>query len=225
MDCGQEKGLGVSFSLHAHRNSTADFWNRFDPSMRTPPPPNFTRHGSSVMSDINMDSPQPSDNSTYRMRARAQSSASDASEAFAPVSAPPAASGITDDMHLKKFKRRREDDWDIATVKRRAVSPGMSVSAQNSPVLAHSPSFREASTTMWGQPPGLPPSSQSMATGKRDSISASPLVPNGESQVVPGSRVGSTASSASGGAMVPGKKLGLQGMVDTNDGLMKMSIE
>nr|OQO25275.1 hypothetical protein B0A51_08838 [Rachicladosporium sp. CCFEE 5018] len=219
----KDKGLGVSFSLHAHRNSTADFWNRFDPSMRTPPPPNFTRHGSSVMSDIAMDSPQPSaEPNMYRMRARAQSSASDASEAFVPPSA--AATGISDDMHLKKFKRRREDDFDIATIKRRAVSPGMS--AQNSPVLTHSPSFREPSVTaLWGLPPGLPSSSQGNAGGKRDSMGANSSVVGGESPVVGGSRVGSTASNGSAGVVIPGKKLGLQGMVDTNDGIMKMSIE
>ncbi|KAK6431820.1 hypothetical protein LTR95_012018 [Oleoguttula sp. CCFEE 5521] len=175
------------------------------------------------MSDIAMDSPQPlAEPNMYRMRARAQSSASDASEAFVPPSA--AATGISDDMHLKKFKRRREDDFDIATIKRRAVSPGMS--AQNSPVLTHSPSFREPSVTaLWGLPPGLPSSSQGNAGGKRDSMGATSSAVGGESPVVGGSRVGSTASNGSACVVIPGKKLGLQGMVDTNDGIMKMSIE
>ena len=95
------------------------------------------------------------------MRARARSSASDASDAFGPSASTTAnsggaagvasagnSSGMNDDMHLKKFKRRREDDFDIATIKRRAVSPGMS--SQNSPILAQSPQYRDG---VWGQPP------------------------------------------------------------------------
>lgn len=160
------------------------------------------------MSDINMDSPLPSENGfSLRMRGRAQSSASDASEAFGPTisnNSTTAASAMTDDMHLNKFKRRREDDFDIATVKRRAVSPGMST--QNSPVLTQSPSHRD-SNGAWGQPPEK----------KRESVAQ-----GASSDASQGSQQASSARTGSGSGQ--GKKLGLQGMVDTNDSLMKMSI-
>lgn len=160
------------------------------------------------MSDINMESPMLSESGyTMKMRGRAQSSASDASEAFGPTTSngTTAAAAMTDDMHLNKFKRRRDDDFDIATVKRRAVSPGMST--QNSPVLNQSPSYRD-SNGVWGQPPEK----------KKDT----PSLPGANSD---GSQSSHQASSSrTGSASGPGKKLGLQGMVDTNDGLMKMSI-
>jgi len=114
-------------------------------------------------------------------------------------------------MHLQQFKkRRREDDFDISTIKRRAVSPGMS--AQNSPVLAQSPSHKDAGG--WGQPPERKKESSS-------SQSMLDMLPTLSAQSSQQSRNG----SVSGGTVTPGKKVGLQGMVDTNDGLMKMSIE
>lgn len=162
------------------------------------------------MSDINMDSPLPSETGfSMKMRGRAQSSASDASEAFGPTisnnSTTAAASGLTDDMHLNKFKRRRDDDYDIAYVKRRAVSPGMST--QNSPVMTQSPSYRDSNGS-WGQPPEKKKDSQNQSANSDTSQS---------SHQAGSSRQGS-------GSQPGGKKLGLQGMVDTNDGLMKMSI-
>jgi hypothetical protein len=157
------------------------------------------------MSDFNMESPLPSEsNYPMKMRGRAQSSASDASEAFGPTNGTTAASAMTDDMHLNKFKRRRDDDFDIATVKRRAVSPGMST--QNSPVLAQSPQYRD-SNGVWGQPPEK----------KKDTPSQSANSDTSQSSH-------QANSSRTGSASGPTKKLGLQGMVDTNDGLMKMSI-
>ena len=208
------KGLGMNFNLHAHRNGAGtDYWHHRsnDASMRTPPPPNFARQGSSVMSDINMDSP----GDFPRMRVRARSSASDASDAFGPTlangnnvaTAGAASSGMNDDMHLKKFKRRREDDFDIATIKRRAVSPGMS--SQNSPILAQSPQYRDTNG-VWGQPPERKKESE---VGLQQSRSGS---------------TGSNASAVNGGTGMlasQGKKLGLQGMTDTNDGLMSLSID
>ena len=55
------------------------------------------------MSDFNMESPLPSENNyPMKMRGRAQSSASDASEAFGPTNSngTTAATAMTDDMHL-----------------------------------------------------------------------------------------------------------------------------
>ena len=220
------RGLGMNFSLHASRNGAGiEFWNRMDPSLRTPPPPTFGRQSSNLLSDMAVDSPaHPPANSggdifTFsRPCPRARSSASDASDAFVlnPSSSSSTAAGangsssgmmMNDDMHLRKFKRRREDDSDIATIKRRAVSPGLS--AQNSPVLQQSPGQKgDGPAEVWG----LPPASVS-GTGNG----------NGAARREDGGR-GSMGGSVGGGVAV-GKKLGLQGMVDTNDGLMKMSIE
>lgn len=201
-------GLGASFSDHATRNSGGlEYWQRFDPLTRTPPPVGFNRQSSSGMSDTNMDSLF-GDITTWR-RPRARSSASDASEALLLNSVGTAGAVLSDDMHLQKFKKRpREDDFDIGTIKRRAVSPGMST-AQNSPVLANSPSTRDGSVG-WGQPPEK--------THKTASIS-------GESgSQAPPSR-GGIGGSGTGNMVSQGKKLGLQPMADTRDELMKMSIE
>lgn len=217
-------GLGTnSFSAHASRNSGGlDYWNRFDPSMRTPPPnatPGISRQNSVVMSDTILDSPM--GEYTQWRRPRARSSASDASDAFGPSASSGIPAGVSDDMHLKKFKRRREDDFDIATIKRRAVSPGLS--AQNSPVLmSHSPSQRDTGG-LWGLPPDR------RARGDTPSLNSNTTLSSSQSQMhlQPQRVSGSTnlASSISGNLVSQGKKLGLQPMADTNDGLMKMSIE
>lgn len=93
-------------------------------------------------------------------------------------------------------KRRRDDDLDPNLFKRRAVSPGLSL--QNSPVLPPSPAHREAG--WW----------QSMSNRE---------TPSGHTN---GERLNSTSGGASGSI---GKRVGFQGMTDTNDGLMNMSIE
>ncbi|KAI6244650.1 hypothetical protein HI914_07326 [Erysiphe necator] len=84
-------------------------------------------------------------------------------------------------------KRLRDDDFDLCSIKRRAVSPGMS--AHNSPIIK-SPMQRDH--TAWGSRPS----------------SSSNFGEAGKSPV-------STVQ----------KRVGLQGMIDTNDSLMKMSIE
>lgn len=219
-DTPSSRGHSASFAAHASRNGGGmEYWNRFDPSLRTPPPPAFTRQGSTI-SEINLESPF--GDSIWR-RPRARSSASDASEAFHPGGS--TANGnnnannstVTDDMHLKNFKRRREDDFDITAVKRRAVSPGMST--QNSPVLANSPSGRDLNA--WGKPP------------ERSHRKDMPSNGGDTANLVRASSGGSSGMSATPtGSVTPvsslvsqGKKLGLQPMADTNDGLMKMSIE
>ena len=246
---GKPKGLGMNFSVQATRNSGGlEYWNRFDPSLRTPPPPSFRHQNSSIMSDTSMDNSNEANSTPLWRRPRAQSSASDASEAFtssqAPAPAAAQAAGVTDDMHLTRFKRRREDDFDISTIKRRAVSPGMS--AQNSPVLTQSPTLKDAisSSTNWGQPPerkdkSLGGQSQPPSAGSEISMSSQLPPPQQQgSRHGSGGSIGSLASNAAttgtltpsvcngpNGTAAGGKKLGLQGMVDTNHELMKMSIE
>ena len=93
-------------------------------------------------------------------------------------------------------KRRRDDDLDPNMFKRRAVSPGLSL--QNSPILPPSPAQREGG---WWQ----------TKAHREGSIHA------------PGERASSGSSTNGSGPL--GKRVGLQGMTDTNDGLMNMSIE
>lgn len=95
----------------------------------------------------------------------------------------------------------RDDDFDPNFFKRRAVSPGLSL--QNSPILPQSPLQRDGG--WWGTP-----------KSNRE-------VP---SVHVSGDRVSSTGSNGSmNGPGGPSKRVGLQGMNDTHDGLMNMSIE
>lgn len=173
--------LSSSFKQQAMRNSKGShFWETFsDDTGRTPPPNFLPRQSSSgVSEDISSDSPALSTPpSSFVPLATSHSSPSRSST---PQPAPPPAPEFAKKVNSK---RRREDDFDPTSFKRRAVSPGMSV--QNSPVL-QSPMQRDS----WGN---RPPS-------------------NGEQ--------GKPAPN--GG---PLKRVGFQGMVDTNDGLMKMSIE
>lgn len=106
------------------------------------------------------------------------------------------------DATRKGNKRMRDDDFDPNYLKRRAVSPGMSL--QNSPILPQSPLQRESG--WWGV----------QSKGARETPSVQ----------VRGERIGSGGSVSSTNASVgPSKRVGMQGMNDTHDGLMNMSIE
>lgn len=97
-------------------------------------------------------------------------------------------------------KRRRDDsDLDPVSFKRRAVSPGLSV--HNSPVT-QSPMQREAMP--WGSRPGSNGGERAGSSAQSDS--------------------GSVSNGRGGGGGGKGR-IGFQGMVDTNDGIMRMSIE
>ena len=101
----------------------------------------------------------------------------------------------------KGNKRLRDEDLDPNYFKRRAVSPGLSL--QNSPVLPQSPLHRDSS--WWGTP-----------KSNRDVTTAQ----------FPGERTNSHSSAGSVvGTPAPSKRVGLQGMTDTHDSLMNMSIE
>ncbi|KAF2760222.1 hypothetical protein EJ05DRAFT_436600 [Pseudovirgaria hyperparasitica] len=160
----------------------------------TPPPAYLPRGSSSALSDdVSMDSPAASSASA---RGYENGTHSSASRSGTPQAYPPtAAEGLK-----KSNKRRRDDDLDINSIKRRAVSPGVSV--QNSPILSQSPSQREGT---WNNP----------RLSREGSVCGHA---NGE-------RSGSGGSLASMTPVVGPKRIGLQGMTDTNDGLMKMSIE
>ncbi|RDL37157.1 Uncharacterized protein BP5553_04590 [Venustampulla echinocandica] len=176
-------GFSSSFQQHAMRNSKGkEFWDTFaDEKNRTPPPPQFLPRGSIAVSDDAMiDSPTPS---IPRTTSTSENHTSSPSRSSTPQSGTlPTTAEITQKVNKK---RRRDDDFDPTSFKRRAVSPGMSV--HNSPVI-QSPMQRDV--TPWG---ARPPS-------------------NGETGKV-------------GGNGGPHKRVGFQGMVDTNDSLMKMNIE
>ncbi|CAG8981533.1 hypothetical protein HYALB_00013925 [Hymenoscyphus albidus] len=163
--------LSSSFKQHAMRNSKGkDYWDTFaDEKNRTPPPFLPRPSSSGISEDILLDSPTPP---IFGGSDRRHSSPSRSS------TPQPTHTEMTQKMNRK---RRRDDDLDPSSFKRRAVSPGMS--AHNSPVM-QSPMQRD----LWGSRPSS----------------------NGDSK------------SGTNGTL---KRVGFQGMVDTNDGLMKMSIE
>jgi len=200
-------GLSSSFKQHALRNSKGKtFWDTFSETSSvagprtTPPPPGVMarRPSSGRSEDVTMDSPlQQSSMPWLQTRHLSDSQRSDsapaAKEKDSPAQ-PPTAAEITRRINNK---RRRDDDFDPVSFKRRAVSPGLSV--HNSP-LPQSP--MQQSGAPWGSRPGS----------------------NG------GDKAGSSAPSESGGSTsgnrTNGKgRVGYQGMHDTHDGLMRMSIE
>ena len=188
-----------TFTHQAIRNSGGlGFWNTFDDRMRTPPPQLAPRGSSSGISDdINMETPLSSIQSTTPQRSRGL-------EKETPAAYPAPQPLVTNfEVSRKGNKRMRDDDFDPNYFKRRAVSPGMSL--QNSPILPQSPLQRE--TGWWGMQP----------KNNRETPSV---------QVV-GERVssGGSVSSGSGTGGLGSKRVGFQGMCDTNDGLMNMSIE
>lgn len=178
-------GLSRSFKQHAIRNSKGkEFWETFSDDSGRTPPPGFLHRGS--MSGVSDDispalSTPPSSLIMHPPGGLFDHPGSSPPRMSTPQpGAIPTAAEITKKLNNK---RRRDDDFDPTSFKRRAVSPAMSV--HNSPII-QSPMQRDS----WG---ARPPS-------------------NGEAN----------KGGSNGGPM---KRVGFQGMVDTNDGLMKMSIE
>jgi len=140
-------GLSSSFKQHAMRNSKGkDFWETFsDDTGRTPPPQFFPRGSSSGISeDLSMDH---TSNSTPPSSFALPAANSDRNSSPSRSSTPqPTAAEITRKVNNK---RRRDDDFDPTSFKRRAVSPGMSV--HNSPIM-QSPMQRDMAP--WGSRPG-----------------------------------------------------------------------
>lgn len=178
-------GLSSSFKRHAMRNSKGkEFWDTFSDDSNRTPPPGFLHRGST--SGVSDDFSPSLSTPPSSLIIPPTGSAFDHPGSSPPrVSTPqpipvPTAAEITRKLNNK---RRRDDDFDPTSFKRRAVSPAVSV--HNSPIM-QSPLQRDAWST---RPAG-----------------------NGEANK------GGTNSG-------PVKRVGFQGMVDTNDGLMKMSIE
>jgi hypothetical protein len=203
LDSSSAKGLFAAFNVGATRNPHGrGFWNQ--DNLAHTPPPSFPRAGSSAMSeDLNMDSPLASNSlsSNNPVNTSEQNvppgwvSRSSTPQPFAP---PTAADGLK-----KSNKRRRDDDLDGNSMKRRAVSPGVSV--QNSPVLSQSPAQKDES--LWGP---------TAKASRENSVAAG------------GHGHGERSNSGGSISMTPSlgpKRVGLQSITDTHDGLMKMSIE
>ena len=199
-----DKGYNMSFSTQAVQNAStnASFWNRVDKSFRPPPPPSFPRQAS--LADLAMESPL----------------SGSFNQALGGHEAIPSSEGPAQPVLTKAIgKRAREEDFDPMSIKRRAVSPSLSVS--NSPQVGQSPREtpsvssqpRPERTDSWGGPP--------KTTRENSGDQGHVLRPHR-------SNSGGSVSSMAGGPsmMGPGpKRVGLQSMTDTNDGLMKMSIE
>lgn len=192
--------LSGSFKKQVMKNSKGpEFWDTFDgDAHKTPPPPpaNLPRGSSSgIGDDISMSTPPLS---LFQIPSIEHTDTNSSSgRSCTPQPSVLSAAEITRKVNNK---RRRDDDFDPSSFKRRAVSPGMST--HNSPV-AQSPMQRDVNP--WGTRPGT-----SAGSGN-------------------GSNTGSGSDKATAPSNLSGnggsKRVGFQGMADTHDGLMKMSIE
>lgn len=224
VDSSNGLGLSSSFKQQAQKNSKGRmFWETFSETSSvggartTPPPPGPPRGSSSGMSleDMTMDSPslQPQNPGSSSMMmfpmTTTSSSGGDTPQPSGSSSMPPSehippsAAEIT--RRFNMGKRRRDDDLDPVSFKRRAVSPGMSV--QGSPVMQspmqHAP---------WGPRPGSNGGDRSGGGTPSD---------NGAGSGGGGSGSGSGEKRPS----VHKGRVGYQGMIDTNDGITRLSIE
>ncbi|KAI0849839.1 hypothetical protein F5Y00DRAFT_234967 [Daldinia vernicosa] len=231
-----DSGLSSSFKQQALKNSKGkNFWETFSETSSvagtrvTPPPSSLLPRGSSsgMSEDVNMDSPSLSagpglfgsgQNAGPASGSEGQRSVTPQQSSLPPSmlqggGIPPSAAEITRRINNK---RRRDDDYfDTHGLKRRAVSPGMN-SVHGSPVT-QSPLQRDGGP--WG--PGSRPGSNHGAERERDKTSGTGTPSENGSIGGNGNGNGNV-----GGRMVNGKgRVGFQGMVDTNDGLMRMSIE
>ena len=184
-----------TFTHQAIRNAGGpSFWNNLDERMRTPPPMMPRESSSAISDDISIDNPLSSVQATTP-----QQNTHKAAVLQEPLVSN--AQTLAFEIPRKGNKRMRDDDFDPHYLKRRAVSPGLSL--QNSPILPQSPLQREGG--WWGAP-----------KGSREVTSVQ----------LPAERVSSNGSAGSvNGTPGPTKRVGLQGMTDTHDGLMNMSIE
>jgi len=161
------------FSTHAKRNSGGPgFWHNFEqtpPSnidrFRTPPPPSLMPQDSNASDDAMVPSYTPAHESSYggsllrqlhQSRSRSRSTtplaSAAASQATANVHGNSGQAPTAGDVARKvNNKRRRDDDFDLYSFKRRAVSPSMVGSAHSSPVVPQSPTLNNDKA--WGRPP------------------------------------------------------------------------
>ncbi|KAJ3472575.1 hypothetical protein NLG97_g10876 [Lecanicillium saksenae] len=193
-------GLSSSFKQQLLKSKSKSFWDTYSECSSTggggraspPPPPFMPRESSSGMSeDAGMDSPSFGAFQNFNSQG----------SAIGPQ--PPSAAEITRRINNK---RRRDDDLDPVSFKRRAVSPGMSV--HNSPVV-QSPLQRDNIQWGSGSRPGSTGGDKAGSSAQSDS----------------GSMGGTTSGTQSSRPNNNKGRVGFQGMVDANDAIMRMSIE
>ncbi|KAL6714450.1 hypothetical protein ACLMJK_007874 [Lecanora helva] len=184
-----------TFTNQAIKNASGpSFWNNLDDRMRTPPPLMPKDSSSAISEDMNLGTPLSCAQATTPQQNTPRTTASQE-----PLNSNAQTAAF--DIPRKGNKRMRDEDFDPHYLKRRAVSPGLSL--QNSPVLPQSPLQRDGG--WWGTP-----------KSNRDVTSAQQPVEKVSSNGSTGSVNGTPGQS---------KRVGLQGMTDTHDGLMNMSIE
>ncbi|KAJ6787306.1 hypothetical protein PWT90_07621 [Aphanocladium album] len=197
-------GLSSSFKQQLLKSKSKSFWDTYSECSSTggggraspPPPPFMPRESSSGMSeDAGLDSPSFGAFQNYQ------------SQGTAIGPQPPSAAEITRRINNK---RRRDDDLDPVSFKRRAVSPGMS--AHNSPIV-QSPLQRDNIQWGSGSRPGSTGGDKAGSSAQSDSGSMG------------GTTSGTTSGTQSGRPNNNKGRVGFQGMVDANDAIMRMSIE
>ncbi|KAI0155305.1 hypothetical protein GGR57DRAFT_464788, partial [Xylariaceae sp. FL1272] len=197
----------TEFKQQAMKNSKGNkFWDTFSETgsingtrITSPPASLMPRGSSSGMSeDVNMDSPSLSTGAGFTLSGQSDSQKADTPHRTASATPSQGLSSApptaAEITRRINNKRRREDDFDPHVFKRRAVSPGMSV--HNSPVM-QSPLQRD--NMPWGSRPG--------SNHGGDKASGN-----------------SSENGSTGGHRGSKGRVGFQGMVDTNDSLMRMSI-
>lgn len=166
------------FSTHAKRNSGGlGFWNSFDLTpantdrYRTPPPPSLIPTDSAA-SDETMGSNPGHERADYQQQHTGSTSlfrqmhrSNSRSRSTTPLASNNPQNPTQADLARKvNNKRRRDDDLDPNSFKRRAVSPGMMPnSTQSSPVIPHSPTLNNDKS--WGKPPAKTQNDRSNSSG------------------------------------------------------------
>jgi hypothetical protein len=249
------------FAQMARSNGTKDFWDSLSEKM-TPPPAPLSLRNSSSGEDMIVDSPVVSQSSSAFPAFFPHYANSEPSRSSTPQPAPSQCNQqntqtpqqttpqqqqqqqqpppTVADMLRRTTKRRRDDDLDALSLKRRAVSPGVSVT--NSPVLSQqSPSQRGSASgnlpDLWDralqqqqqqqqqyQPQQQQPQQQqSLQSPQQQQQSQSGQlggVRGGERE-----RASSISSVVSGTPLLGPKRVGLHGMNDMQGLTEKMTLE
>ncbi|EER41532.1 conserved hypothetical protein [Histoplasma capsulatum H143] len=203
-------GEGSSSSIFtSHPSSGIGRLSAFNNRYQTPPPPTAQPTGpftSTSTSDTTMQTP-PSASPGILATQHTSNNAPQPSAAAGP-------SRIEAEASRTNKKRRHDEMIDMNAFKRRAVSPGMYV--QNCPVAASQPSSSGSSASYLSKKLNKELSSRAEGDAQTQLQSKNPLT----STSTP--TTGKTVRVTEGSTM---KRVGMQGMKETNDGLMNMSID
>jgi hypothetical protein len=213
-------GTNALFAQIARTNGGKDFWESVSEKM-TPPPAPLSLRNSSGGEDMIVDSPVVSQSSSVFATGFPNYAVSEPSRASTPQPSsgqvayanqstpqqPPTAA----DALRRANKRRRDDDLDALSVKRRAVSPGVSVC--NSPVLTQQSPVQRSNTNgstgdLWDR------AIQQSQNGQLGGVKM------GDRE-----RANSVSSVMSATPLLGPKKVGMQGMNDMQGLTEKMTLE